>query len=136
MRRAIVRGLPPERAADPVLQDGSGGNGSRSEQANAVLVELLRRTAAEGGAPGLPDDYARTGNRPRDRARDSRIGSFLFAPGPIAERDQIGKRLINDGVAEPFDLHTLEAVIASLRRAGKPVWKKGELTQSARRITI
>ncbi len=125
LRRAILRGMPAERAADPVLRDGADGNGSRSDQANAVLVELLRRTAAEGGAPGLPSDYARTGNRPRDRARDSRIGAFLFATGPIAERDQIGKRLINEGVAEPFDLHTLEAVIASLRRADKPVWRKG-----------
>ena len=117
LRRAIVRGLPPERAAAPVL-GGRDANGSRAEAANAALVELLRRAAAEGGAPGLPKGYARTGNRPRDRARDARIGAFLFAPGPIAERDQLGKRLINEGVAEPFDLHTLEATIASLRREG------------------
>jgi hypothetical protein len=123
LRRAIVRGLPPEEAANPVL-DG-GGNGDRAERANVALVKLLRRTAAEGGVPGLPGDYARTGNRPRDRARDSQIGAFLFAPGPIAERDQLGKRLINDGVAEAFDLHTLEAVVASLKRVEKPVWKKG-----------
>jgi hypothetical protein len=123
LRRAIVRGLPPEEAANPVL-DGEG-NGDRAERASVALVKLLRRTAAEGGVPGLPGDYARTGNRPRDRARDAQIGAFLFAPGPIAERDQIGKRLINDGVAEAFDLHTLEAVIASLRRVEKPVWKKG-----------
>jgi hypothetical protein len=126
LRRAIVRGLPPEQAANPVLkgEEDGGGNGERAERANVVLVELLRRTAAEGGVPGLPGDYARSGNRPRDRARDSQIGAFLFAPGPIAERDQLGKRLINDGVAEPFDLHTLEAVIVSLRRADGPVWKK------------
>lgn len=125
LRRAILRGMPPERAANPVLGKGGGdgGNGSRADDANAILVELLRRTASEGGAPGLPDDYARTGGRRRDRSRDSRIGAFLFAPGPIAERDQLGKRLINDGIAEPFDLHTLEAVIASLQRADKPVWK-------------
>lgn len=118
LRRAIVRRLPPERAAGPVLGDGDG-NGNRAELAQAVLVELLRRAAAAGGAPGVPDDYARTGNRRRDRARDARIGGFLFAPGPIAERDQIGKRLINEGVAEPFDLHTLEATVASLERQMK-----------------
>ena len=123
LRRAIVRGMSPVQAATPLLK-GSGGNGSGSAEASVVLVELLRRTAAEGGAAGLPEGYARSGSRPRDRERDARIGAFLFADGPIAERDQIGKRLINEGVAEPFDLHTLEAVIGSLQRAGKPAWKK------------
>lgn len=123
LRRAIIRGLPPERAAVPVLGSGEGdAEDERAERANVALVELLRRTAAEGGATGIPGDYARTGGRPRDRTRDSRIGEFLFAPGPIAERDQIGKRLINDGVAEAFDLHTLEAVIAALQRPG--AWKR------------
>jgi len=121
LRRAVLRGLPPERAARPLLSNGDGG-GDRSAEANALLVDLLRRTAVGGGAPGIPDDYERS--RRGDRRRDSRIGAFLFASGPIAERDQIGKRLINDGVAEPFDLHTLEAVIASLQRGGKPLWSQ------------
>ena len=47
------------------------------------------------------------------------------AQGPIAARDQMGKKLINDGVAEPFDLHTLEHVLASLRRADGDVWNGG-----------
>ena len=34
----------------------------------------------------------------------------------------MGKKLINDGVAESFDLHTLEAVLTSLRRAEEPAW--------------
>lgn len=121
LRRAIVRGLPPARAARPLL-DGNGG-GDRSAAANALLVDLLRRTAVGGGAPGIPADYERS--RRGDRLRDARIGAFLFAAGPIAERDQIGKRLINDGVAEPFDLHTLEAVIGSLQRGGRPLWRAG-----------
>lgn len=120
LRRAIVRGLPPERAARPLL-DGDGGD--RSAAANALLVDLLRRAAVGGGAPGVPEDYERS--RRGDRRRDARIGAFLFAAGPIAERDQIGKRLINDGVAEPFDLHTLEAVIGSLQRGGKPLFEVG-----------
>ena len=37
----------------------------------------------------------------------------------------MGKKLINDGVAEPFDLHTLEHVLASLRRADGDVWNAG-----------
>ena len=125
LRRAIIRGLPPERAARPLLEggDGDNGDGDRPALANALLVDLLRRTAVGGGAPGVPDDYERS--RRGDRRRDARIGAFLFAAGPIAERDQIGKRLINDGVAEPFDLHTLEAVIGSLQRGGKPLWDAG-----------
>ncbi|HET6831203.1 MAG TPA: hypothetical protein VFH44_07615, partial [Solirubrobacterales bacterium] len=55
--------------------------------------------------------------------RDAQIGAYLFARGPIAARDQMGKKLINDGVAEPFDLHTLEAVLSSLRRAERPAWR-------------
>jgi len=123
LRRAIVRGLPAERAANPLLKgrNGGAGNGARSADANAILVELLRRAAANGGAPGVPSDYERSD----DRGRDSRIGAFLFAPGSVAERDQLGKRLINDGVAEPFDLHTLEAVIGSLRRARGGLWREG-----------
>lgn len=124
LRRAIVRGLPAERAANPLLKRRNGSsasNGARSADAHAILVELLRRTAANGGAAGIPSDYQRSD----DRGRDARIGAFLFAPGSVAERDQIGKRLINEGVAEPFDLHTLEAVIGSLRRARGGLWREG-----------
>lgn len=145
LRRAILRGMPPDRAARPLLHvDGNGGadgeetvgpadrhggpagrrddgGGDRTAAANALLVDLLRRAAVGGGAPGVPADYERS--RRGDRRRDAKIGAFLFAAGPIAERDQIGKRLINDGVAEPFDLHTLEAVIGSLQRGGKPLWR-------------
>lgn len=123
LRRAVLRGLPPAEAAGPLLKDGNG-NGSRPAEAGVILVSLLRRTAAEGGAAGLPKGYARTGSGPRDRERDARIGAFLFSAGPVADRDQLGRRLINEGVAEPFDLHTLEATIESLKRAGKPAWKK------------
>jgi hypothetical protein len=137
LRRAIVRGMPPKRAAKPLLEGGNangaanGANGwkmngeapSDVDRANAMIVDLLRRAAVAGGAPGIPDDYERT--RRRQRQRDAYIGAFLFAQGTIAERDQIGKRLINDGVADPFDLHTLEAVIGSLQRAGKPLWREG-----------
>ena len=122
LRRAVVRGLPAEEAAKPALtmRRNGGGNGEPGDP-NAVLVEILRRTAKEGGAPGVPDGYARRD----DPARDAQIGAYLFAQGPIAARDQMGKKLINDGVAEPFDLHTLEHVLASLRRAEQPVWNGG-----------
>ena len=70
--------------------------------------------------PGLPNGYDAIDERERDQA----IGEFLFAPGPIAGRDQIGKRLINDGIAEPYDLHTLEATITALRATPRKVWKK------------
>ncbi|MBA2523189.1 MAG: hypothetical protein H0V25_07640 [Solirubrobacterales bacterium] len=122
LRRAILRGLPAEEAAAPLLEEEGGANGSRLAEAHALLVDLLRRAAVNGGSAGVPDDYEQS--RRGDRDRDSRIGEFLFAPGPVAGRDQIGKRLINDGVAEPFDLHTLEAVMGSLQRAGKPLWRE------------
>ena len=121
LRRAVLRGLPSGQAAKPALQMQRyrGGNGDAGDgDADAVLVEILRRVAMEGGAPGVPADYASRD----DHARDSQIGAYLFAQGPIAARDQMGKKLINDGVAEPFDLHTLEHVLSSLRRAGSEAW--------------
>jgi O-antigen/teichoic acid export membrane protein len=118
LRRAIVRELPPQEAAIPALR-AEGKNGDLSEDdATAILVEILRRAAIKGGANGVPKDYARTDNHDRD----AQIGAYLFARETIAERDQMGKKLINDAVAEPFDLHTLEAVIGSLRRVDKAAW--------------
>lgn len=125
VRRAVIRGMPAAKAARPLLtsQNGEGdGNGDRSAEANALIVDLLRRVAVGGGAPGVTDDYERS--RRGDRRRDARIGTFLFADGPIAERDQYGKKLVNDGVAEPFDLHTLEAVLGALQRGGADLWKR------------
>jgi hypothetical protein len=120
LRRAVVRGLPSEEAAKPALSmRRNDGDGNGYSDADAVLVEILRRVAKEGGAPGVPDNYARRDNHDRD----AQIGAYLFAQGPIAARDQLGKKLINDGVAEPFDLHTLEHVLASLRRADQPAWR-------------
>jgi O-antigen/teichoic acid export membrane protein len=119
LRRAIVRGMPAEEAAKPALAMKRHANGEGD--AGAVLVEILRRAALEGGAHGVPSDYAHRDNH----ERDALIGAYLFARGPIAARDQMGKKLINDGVAEPFDLHTLEAVLASLRRADAPAWRGG-----------
>jgi O-antigen/teichoic acid export membrane protein len=121
LRRAIVRGMPAEEAAKPALAMKRHANGDAGADAHAVLVEILRRAALEGGAHGVPSDYARRD----DHRRDALIGAYLFARGPIAARDQMGKKLINDGVAEPFDLHTLEAVLASLRRADAPAWRGG-----------
>ncbi len=119
LRRAIVRGMPAEEAAIPALSIKGDADGATAGDANAILVEILRRAATGGGAAGVPKDYARRDNHDRDAL----IGAYLFAQGPIAARDQMGKKLINDGVAEPFDLHTLEAVMASLRRAEQPAWK-------------
>lgn len=120
LRRAVVRGLPAEEAAEPVL--GMKGNSNKNgTEANAVLVTLLRRAAKEGGAPGVPNNYPRN----PDVDRDTKIGGFLFSQEPLATRDQIGKKLINDEVADPFDLHTLEAVLASLKRADASAWQKG-----------
>jgi hypothetical protein len=112
LRRAIL-GRKPAPEATAGLIEVDGGDEART------LVEVLRRVAVQGGIPGLPKDYDATDERDRDQA----IGEFLFAPGPIAGRDQIGKRLINDGVAEAYDLHTLELTITALRATPRPVWK-------------
>ncbi len=115
LRRALVRNLPVERAARPLLGplEDAPGDPRRRAEAHAVYVELLRRAAVLGGAPGLPDGYARTD----DPDRDARIGAFLLERGSVAQRDQIGKRLLNDKVAESYDLHMLEAVMSGLKRA-------------------
>ncbi|HET6830107.1 MAG TPA: hypothetical protein VFH44_02035, partial [Solirubrobacterales bacterium] len=93
LRRAVLRGMPPEVAARPALAMQRHANGDAGGNAHAVLVEILRRTAKEGGAQGVPSDYARRD----DQERDAQIGAYLFARGPIAARDQMGKKLINDG---------------------------------------
>jgi O-antigen/teichoic acid export membrane protein len=115
LRRAILGRKSPAGAIDGLVQVESGAEAR-------FMVEVLRRTAVEGGTPGLPAGFDSTGNGERDQA----IGEFLFAPGPIAERDQRGKRLINDGVAEAYDLHTLEATVAALRATPRQVWKDPE----------
>ncbi len=113
LRRAVL-GRKPAAEATEGLVEAEEGDEAR------VLVAALRQTAVAGGTPGLPKDY----DSPHAVQRDQAIGEFLFAGGPIAERDQIGKRLINDGVAEAYDLHTLEATITVLRGTPRGVWKK------------
>ena len=112
LRRAILGRKPAPAATDGLLEVDDGDEAR-------LLVEVLRRVAVEGGTPGLPLDYDSLAEPERDRA----IGEFLFAPGPIAGRDQIGKRLINDGVADAYDLHTLEETIAKLRATPRAIWK-------------
>lgn len=113
LRRAILGRKTAPQAVDGLVEV-EGGTEAR------LLVEVLRRVAVEGGTPGLPEDYDSIESPERDQA----IGEFLFAEGPIAGRDQIGKRLINDGVAEAYDLHTLEATVGKLRATPRAVWKK------------
>ncbi len=112
LRRAILGRKGPDGAVEGLLEVESGAEAR-------VIVGVLRRAAVEGGTPGLPDGFEST----EDGERDQAIGEFLFAPGPIAERDQRGKRLINDGVADAYDLHTLEATIAALRATPREIWK-------------
>ncbi len=113
LRRAVL-GRKPAPEATAGLIEVDGGDEART------LVAVLRRVAVKGGIPDLPRNYDSTDERDRDQA----IGEFLFAPGPIAGRDQMGKRLINDGVANAYDLHTLELTITALRATPRPVWKK------------
>ncbi len=112
LRRAILGSKPVAEAAAGLIEVEPGDEAR-------TLVETLRRVAVKGGMPRLPDGYDAIEERERDQA----IGEFLFAEGPIAGRDQIGKRLINDGVAEAYDLHTLEATVAALRATPRRVWK-------------
>ena len=128
LRKAVVRGLPAEEAAVPVLNMKGNGNKNGTD-ANAVLVVLLRRAAKEGGAPGVPNNYVRN----QDEDRDSKIGGFLFSQEPLATRDQLGKKLINDGVAEPFDLHTLEAVLGAPAEASRRRGLAGQRLGRSRR---
>ncbi len=120
LRRAMLGRKTAPEAMEGLIEVDDG-------QEARLLVEALRRVAADGSTPGLPKNYAGL-TRPR---RDQAIGEFLFAPGPIAQRDQIGKRLLNDGVAEAYDLHTLEATIARLRATPRAVWKHPEGSKGA-----
>jgi O-antigen/teichoic acid export membrane protein len=112
LRRAIL-GRKDAPSATRGLVEVEEGDEAR------LLVEVLRRVAVEGGTPGLPDDYDSIDSPERDQG----VGEFLFASGPIAERDQIGKRLIGEGVAQAYDLHTLEDTIARLRGTPRAIWK-------------
>lgn len=112
LRRAVLGRKPADEAIRGLLDVPAG------EEARA-LVAALREVAVAGGTPGIPADYASAADPDRDQA----IGEYLFAAGTIAGRDQIGKRLLNDGAAEAFDLHTLEATINALRHTDRAVWK-------------
>jgi len=112
LRRAILGRKAAPEATRGLVEVGEGDEAR-------LLVEILRRVAVEGGTPGLPDDYDSTASPERDQG----IGEFLFDPGPIAGRDQIGKRLIGDGVAQAYDLHTLEDTITKLRATPRAIWK-------------
>lgn len=95
------------------------------------LAQILRRVAEAGGTPNLPDGWS----TPRPR-RDQAIGEFLFfSGGPIAERDQVGKRLLDSNRIEAFDIHTLEATIVELRATPRSIWKRpgGSLDEKGRR---
>ncbi len=113
LRRAIL-GRKEAAAATHGLVEAEPGDEART------LVAILRRVAVAGGTPGLPDDYDSLDSPRRDQA----IGEFLFAAGPIAGRDQIGKRLLNEDVAAAYDLHTLEATVTALRGTPRQVWKR------------
>jgi O-antigen/teichoic acid export membrane protein len=111
LRRAILGRKQPEQALSGLIEGGGDPAGQ--------LVALLRRVVVSGEMPGVGKGFADA-----DGGLDSQIGAYLFAPGSIAERDQIGKRLINRGQAEAYDLHTLEAAIAALRATPRDVWKR------------
>ena len=118
LRRAIKRDMKPRKAAKVL-----GNNPINEPRAGpeAILVHLLRRAAEGGGVKGLPAGY---GERSRPR-KDEQIGRYLFARGTIAERDQMGKKLVNDGVTDAFDLHTLETVLTRLKAMPGPSWGAG-----------
>ncbi len=87
----------------------------------AILVHLLRRTAESGGVRGCP-----TATRARrGRTATARSAGSCSPAGTIAERDQLGKELINDGIADAFDLHTLEVVLDGLAAMSGPEWGGG-----------
>jgi len=118
LRRAIKRGMKPQKAIEVLGKDPINEPRAGPE---AILVHLLRRAADGGGVRGLPDNY---GQRSRPR-KDEQIGRFLFARGTIAERDQLGKKLVNEEVTDAFDLHTLEVVLDGLEAMPGPAWGGG-----------
>ncbi len=116
LRRAIKRGMPPEKAIrimgdDPINQPDA--------EPEAILV-----------APAAPGRRRRRHPRAAAELREARAAgprqprsaSFLFARGTIAERDQLGKRVISDGKTDALDLHTLEtrASTGSRRSRARP----------------
>jgi O-antigen/teichoic acid export membrane protein len=123
LRRAVLGGKSTAEAAAGLL-DVPEGREAR------FLTQILKRVAEAGGTPNLPDEWS----RPRPR-RDQAIGEFLFfTGGPIAERDQVGKKLLDSGAIEAFDVHTLEQTIAELRATPRSIWKRpgGSLDEKKR----
>jgi len=51
---------------------------------------------------------------------DAQIGEYLLAPQVAAVRDQLGHRLVQDGV-DPVELHDLATLLARLRRRARDV---------------
>ena len=126
----VSRAEPAERAAlrrAVVRCRREGGQGARQRpigepraEAEAISCDLLRRVAGGRG------DVASSRLREPRAAGDSDGRRFLSRGGTIAERDPIGKRLIDDG-ADAFDLHTLETVArrASRRCRAPPAVRLG-----------
>ena len=52
---------------------------------------------------------------------DAKIARYLFDEVPVAEHDQMGRELWEEGV-DPEDLHALESVVRGLKRMPKRRW--------------
>lgn len=100
LKRAVVHGNSIEEIA--------AASGGEARKTSAELVLALRRVA---GLAGPTDE-------------DARIGEYLFAAGPVAERDAIGRKLIADKVVDPTDLHQLEGTLQDVRRLPAEAWEE------------
>jgi len=108
-----LRTLPPEDVA--FLQKAvslrwqvatmAADLGSDASEIGADLVRLLRRL---DGSELTTD-------------QDQRIGAYLFAEIPVAERDAIGRDLWSTEV-DPADVHRLERTQVDLGRVEQEVW--------------
>jgi O-antigen/teichoic acid export membrane protein len=59
---------------------------------------------------------------------DGRAGRYLLAGGPVAERDQLWRRLASEGI-DPLELDALAMALERLRRAPERLWSESRPDQ-------
>ncbi len=97
LNMVVARKWTPTRAADELGKDLG--------ETESLIVASLRRLDGDSE----PTEH------------DTRIAAYLFDEVPVAEHDQMGRELWEEGV-DPEDLHALESVVRSLKRMPKRLW--------------
>jgi O-antigen/teichoic acid export membrane protein len=106
LEAVVVRDRPARTVAEQL--------GTDPAETNVRLVGLLRQLGGQG----------------ESTAHDQHIGEYLFSDLPVAERDELARKLWSEE-ADPADFHALEQVVQELQRLPKRAWAEASLERWA-----